>query len=195
MKVILVSGSPRIKGNTMAALKACAESIENNGIKTHLISLAGKKIEACQACGQCKKLGYCVLKDDFAPILDEVKNSRGFVIGAPVYFGTARGDVMNLLQRLGMVSRGGEKFLKHQIGGPVAVARRGGQTASIQEMLMFYFINGMTVVGADYWNMLFGGAPEEVLNDREGMENILEFGKNIARLIKLEANAKPEKQL
>ncbi len=189
MKVVLIIGSPRIKGNTMAALTSCAEAIENNGVKAQIISLAGKKIEGCIACGQCKKLGYCVLKDDFTPILEEVKGSQGLVVGAPVYFGTARGDMMNLLQRLGMVSRGGEKFLQHMVGGPVAVARRGGHTASIQEMLMFYFINGMTVVGANYWNMLFGGAPGDVLADQEGIENIREFGNNVARLVKLEAKA------
>lgn len=189
MKAVLISGSPRAKGNTMAVLNTCGEVLKTEGIKPCLISLAGKKIQGCVACRRCKELGYCALQDDFNPILQEIKEAQGLIVGAPVYFGTARGDMMNLLQRLGMVSLSKEKFLKHMVGGPVVVGRRGGHTASIQEMLMVFFINGMTVPGGNYWNMLFGGAAGEVMQDEEGLENARAFTENVARLIKLEAAA------
>lgn len=191
MKAVLISGSPRPKGNTVDVLAACAKALEEEGVETVSLSLAGKKIEGCIACNRCKQeQGHCALAgDDFEEILEQVKTAKGFIIGAPVYFGTARGDVMNLLQRLGMVSKGGDHFLERMVGGPVAVGRRGGHTSTIQELLMFFFINGMTVPGSNYWNILFGKGQGEALKDDEGMSNVVYFAKNVARLLKLEAGA------
>jgi multimeric flavodoxin WrbA len=190
MKAILLSASPRAKGNTMDILNVCAGAMRAKGVATNIISLAGKKINACVACGKCSDgLGRCAINDDFQPIAEEIKPARGFIIGAPVYFGTARGDAMNFLQRLGMISRSGDNFLARKVGGPLAVARRGGHTATIQEMLMFFFINGMTVPGADYWNMVFGRLPGEAIQDEEGVKTAFTFAENTARLIILEENA------
>ena len=183
-KVLLISGSPRSEGNTFQVLSECAKVIKDNGLEAEVITLAGKKIESCIACGKCAELKKCVLKDDLNDILTKVKEAEGFIVGSPVYFGTARGDIMSLLQRIGMISKSTDKFLSWKVGGPIAVARRGGQTASIQEMLMFYLINDMIVPGSTYWNMVFGRNPGEVWEDAEGMETIRRFGENVANLIK-----------
>jgi multimeric flavodoxin WrbA len=90
---------------------------------------------------------------------------------------------MCALQRIGMVSKAGDKFLSRKVGGPIAVARRGGHTATIQEMLMFYLINDMIVPGSDYWNMAFGRMPGEVWDDKEGVEVIQKFAENVAWLV------------
>jgi multimeric flavodoxin WrbA len=186
MKIVLICGSPRPHGNTAQTLAACAKTLESQGLETKIISLADKKIASCVACYSCKGGdGHCAIQDGFNEIADEVATADGLIVGAPVYFGTARGDMMCLLQRLGMVSRGGPKFLKGMVGGPIALARRGGATVAIQEMLMFYFINGMIAVGADYWNMLFGGIEEgSVHQDTEGMNNIQVFANNVADVVK-----------
>lgn len=180
-KVILVSGSPKKEGNTMIALEKCAAKIREQGCDTEILSLAGKKIEACTACGGCFAAGVCVLKDEVNEIADKIRKAEGFIVGAPVYFGTARGDLMNLLQRVGYMSR--RKDLAWKVGGPIAINRRGGSTATIQEMLMFYFINEMIVPGSTYWNILFGGPPGEVLKDEEGIRTVERFGENVAKLI------------
>ncbi len=182
--VYLLSGSPKPEGNTMTVLAACAEAIRAAGVETALESLAGRKIESCVACGRCAAGKRCVLDDDFAPILEAVRKADGFVVGAPVYFGTARADLMAVLQRVGMVSRSTDRFLARKVGGPVAVARRGGHTASIQEMLMFYLINDMIVPGSTYWNIVFGRTPGEAREDREGMETVRRFGENVGWLVK-----------
>ena len=117
-------------------------------------------------------------------IIEALRKAEGFIVGAPVYFGTARADVMNCLQRIGMVSRSSDKFLSWKVGGPIVLGRRGGHTATYLEMLMFFFISEMIVPGSTYWNMVFGGREKgEALEDKEGIEVIERFAGNVARLI------------
>ena len=182
-KVVLLCGSPRPKGNTRQILEECKKVIEKEGVQAEIVSLAGRRIQACTACYRCDKEKKCILKDDFAPIMAKVKRARGLIVGSPVYFGTARGDVMNLLQRLGMVSRSTDKFLAGKVGGPIAVARRGGHTLTLQEMTMFFMISDMIVPGSTYWNMVVGRNPGEALNDKEGMETVRHFAENVAKLV------------
>lgn len=185
MKVVLINGSPRKKGNTAYTLEECKNVIEKEGLKAEVISLAGLEIKSCIACYKCKGTNKCVLEDEGNNIMDIIRGAEGLIIGAPVYFGTPRGDLMNLIQRIGMVSRGNDKFLSWMVGGPVAVARRGGLASSYQEMLMFYFINEMIVPGSDYWNIVFGGRVEgSAKDDIEGIENMRKFSTNVAKLIK-----------
>lgn len=182
-RVVLLNGSPRPEGNTAAVVKECARAIEARGVEAEIISLAGKKIESCVACYKCQKNGRCSLDDCLNEIADKVRNAEGFIVASPVYFGTARGDVMSALQRIGMISRIKDRFLAGKVGGPIAVARRGGHTATVQEMLMFFLINDMIVPGSDYWNMVFGLHPGEALNDEEGMQTARHFAENVADLV------------
>lgn len=183
-KVLLMCGSPRPQGNTAQILKACSRVIEENGVGTEIVSFAGKKIESCIACGKCAQLKKCALNDGLNEMIEKIREAKGFIVGAPVYFGTARGDLMSALQRIGMVSRSSDQFLSWKIGGPIAVARRGGHTASIQEMLMFYLINDMIVPGSTYWNIVFGRTPGEAVEDQEGVATVQRFAENVAKLVK-----------
>lgn len=184
MRIVLLSGSPRPEGNTFQVVEECASVIREQDLEAEIISLAGMKIESCTACRRCAKEGNCVLDDGLAGIIDRIRDAEGFIVASPVYFGTARGDVMAALQRIGMVSMSTDRFLTWKVGGPVAVARRGGHTSTIQEMLMFFFINNMIVPGSTYWNMLFGKEPGEVWKDVEGINTVRVFAENVARLIK-----------
>ena len=184
MKVVLLSGSPRKDGNTVQALNVCARAIEANDVDTEVISLADKSIAGCIACNYCKKHGKCAIDDGLNEIIDEVKDAEGFIVGSPVYFGTARGDMMNAIQRISKVSYSSSRWLDGKVGGPIVVARRGGLTSTMQEMLMFYFINGMIVTGSTYWNIMFGAAPGEAMNDEEGIRTIITFGEKVADIIK-----------
>lgn len=183
-KVLMLSASPRPSGNTYQVLEECAKVIEDEGLEVEIIPLVGKNIRSCIACGRCGELGECSQKDELNEIITKIKESDGFIVGSPVYFGTARGDIMSALQRIGMVSMASDNFLSWKVGGPIAVARRGGHTATIQEMLMFFFINDMIVPGSNYWNMVFGHKPGQVQDDEEGMQTVRKFGYNVATLIK-----------
>jgi len=184
-KVILLCGSPRPKGNTMQVLEECVKVMAKSGVEGEIIPLAGKKIQACIACYRCAKEKRCVQEDDLAPIIERLrrKDVGGFIVGSPVYFGSARGDVMNALQRIGMVNRACDGFLSGKVGGPIAVARRGAHTATLQEMLMFFLISDMIVPGSTYWNMVIGRNPGEVWNDKEGIETVRHFAENVAKLV------------
>ncbi len=183
MKVIIWNGSPRKEGNTYQALQECVGVFAEAGIETELIQLGQMKIESCKDCRACAKLGRCAINDGFNEVIDKIRGAEGFIVGAPVYFGTARGDVMSGLQRLGMVSRYSGGWLYNKVGGPVAVARRGGQTMTLSEMLMFFYINGMVVPGGKYWNLLFAGPVGEVQKDIEGMENMRVFASHMAEVM------------
>jgi multimeric flavodoxin WrbA len=103
-RVVLLNGSPRPEGNTAAVVKECARAIEARGVEAEIISLAGKKIESCVACYKCQENGRCSLDDCLNETADRVRDAKGFIVASPVYFGTARGDVMSALQRIGMIS-------------------------------------------------------------------------------------------
>ena len=183
-KVLLISGSPKPDGNTAQLMNECGRLIREQGVEAEVVSFSEMKIESCTACGKCGESKVCSIQDGLNEIIDKLRASQGFIVGSPVYFGTARGDVMAALQRIGQVSKKSDQFLSGMVGGPVAVARRGGQTFTLQEMLMFFLINDMIVPGSTYWNMAFGRLPGEVWQDREGVETARHFALNVAKLVK-----------
>jgi multimeric flavodoxin WrbA len=174
-KVILLSGSPNAEGNTMQILRECAKTIEANGVETELISLAGMKLHDA--------MDFQSGDDGFDAVIEKIKGAQGLIVGGPVYWGTVRAQLMTALQRIAMASMQQGNFLSRMVGGPVAVARRGGSTAAIQEMLMFYLANDMIVPGSTYWNIVFGQTPGQALEDAEGMDTIRRFGENTAFLV------------
>lgn len=176
-KVILLSGSPNKKGNTMQILNECAKTIEENGVKAEIISLAGMNLKDYMNF----EGGY---NDGFDEVIEKVKNAEGLIVASPVYWGTARAELMTAIQRIAMASIKQGRFLSRMVGGPIAVARRGGLTSSLQEMLMFYLANDMIVAGSTYWNIVFGQKPGEALNDEEGIKTVKRFGENVAYLVK-----------
>jgi multimeric flavodoxin WrbA len=183
-KILLISGSPKADGNTAQLMQECSKVIRQTGVQAEVISLADKKIESCTACGKCAEIGECSLEDGLNDVIKALRGSQGLIVGSPVYFGTARGDVMAALQRIGYVSMKTDRFLAGKVGGAVAVARRGGHTFTLQEMLMFFLINDMIVTGSTYWNMVFGRLPGEVWKDQEGIDTVRHFAANVANLVK-----------
>jgi len=183
MKVLAISGSPRKGGNTDVLLKVALDVIGERGIKTEFISLAGKPLLTCTACGACRKEPRCILEDDFDPVFRKMLESDGIIIGSPVYFGSATAEIMALLDRAGYVARHNGNLFSRKVGGPIAVARRIGQNFTIAQLLMWYMINGMIVPGSSYWNIAFGRGKGEALHDEEGVRTIITFAENIAWLL------------
>ena len=137
MKKVIILASPRANGNTDILCRTCAEAIEKNGCEAEIVSFRGKSFKSCIACNTCKeKKGECAIKDDgLNEIIDKIKDAKGLIVASPVYFGTARGDMMSAIQRISMVSYGGDRFLSGMVGGPIAVARRGGHTGAPHVLL------------------------------------------------------------
>ena len=184
MRVLLLTASPRKGGNTEQVLDHCAKAIREEGLEAEIVSIGDKTIGSCIDCGYCKTHDCCSINDGLNDVIERIKDAEGFVIATPVYFGTARGDMMSAVQRIGYVAGRNGRWLEGKVGGPIAIARRGGHTSTLQEMLMVYFITGMTVPGSTYWNMIFGREPGDVQQDEEGMRTAWNFAKNVAHTIK-----------
>ena len=183
MKILAISGSPRVNGNTDQLLHVALDVLESRGIDTEFISLAGKSILPCTACVACRNEPRCIIEDDFDPIFRAMLESDGFIVGSPVYFGSATPETMALLDRAGYVARHNGNLFSRKVGGPVAVARRIGQNFTIAQLLMWYMINGMIVPGSSYWNIAFGRGKGEVMQDEEGVRTIRTFAENLAWLL------------
>ena len=187
MKALVVCGSPRFEGNTQKILEILCSSLREKGVEAELVLLCDKEIKPCTGCTKCKDLmdRTCVIKDDdFHAILEKIIESDAFIVGSPVYFGSATSQTTSLLHRVGYVSRTNDDFLAGKIGAPVVVARRAGANFAYAQLMFFYTINVMILVGSSYWNVAFGKKKGEVLSDREGIETVTHFAENVAHILK-----------
>ncbi len=183
MKILAISGSPRKGGNTDTLLKVALDVLNKKRIETEFITLSGKKILTCTACMACSNEPTCILEDDFDTIFRSMLDSDGFIIGSPVYFGSATAEIIALLDRAGYVSRKNGNLFYRKVGGPVVVARRIGQNFTFAQLLMWYMINGMIVPGSTYWNIAFGSHSGDVMKDAEGIKTIEAFAENLAWIL------------
>lgn len=175
-KVILLSGSPNKNGNTMQVLSECKKTIEENNIEAEIISLAGYNLADFMNAKEAKE-------DGFEEILKKIRTSQGLIVAGPVYWGTVRAELMTAIQRIGMDSFKNGKYLSRMVGGPIAIARRGGLTSSLQEMLMMMLANDMIIPGSTYWNIVFAQKPGEAEKDIEGINTVKRFSENVAYLV------------
>lgn len=196
MKVLLLNGSPRLNGNTEIALKEIATTLEKEGIETELIQVGNKAIRGCMACGGCRKIGECVFDDGVNEIVEKFANADGLIVGSPVYYASANATLVAVLDRV-FQSANFDKTMK--VGASVAVARRGGTTATFDQLNKYFTISGMPIASGQYWNGVHGTAVGEAVYDEEGLQQMRTLAKNTAFLIKSIALGKekfglPEKE-
>ena len=188
MKVLLINGSPRVKGCTFTALSEVAKALEENGIETEIAQIGNKAIRGCIGCGGCAGKGRCVFDDDVTnEMIAKIKEADGLVIGSPVYYSSPNGNLISMLDRLFYAAGG---FLVHKPAAAVASARRAGTTATLDDLQKYFTIKQMPVVSSTYWNMVHGSCPEDVLKDEEGLQTMRNLGKNMAWLLKCIENGK-----
>lgn len=183
MKAIGIVGSPRKGGNTEILTAHCLKAIEEEGIETELVSLAGLDIAGCNACGYCFENEGCSIEDDMQPIFEKMIAADAIIVGTPVYFSSATALVKGFLERVGYISRQRGGFAG-KVGGPLVVARRGGQNFTVAELLFWFHLMQIINPGSTYWNMAFGREKGEVEEDEEGMMTAWNFGKNVAKVCK-----------
>lgn len=196
MNVILINGSPHANGCTFTALNEVAKTLNNEGIATEIIHVGNKAVRGCIACRKCKTTGKCVFDDIVNEVAPKFKECDGIVIGSPVYFASANGTLVSFIDRL-FYSMTADKSMK--VGASVVSCRRGGNTATFDELNKYFTISNMPVVSSQYWNMVHGNTPEEVAQDAEGLQTMRMLGRNMAFLIKSirlgkEAYGLPEKE-
>ena len=184
MKVLLINGSPRRKGNTFVALSEAAKPLESNGIETEIVQIGVKPVRGCIACGQCKakQLGQCAFDDDICNrIAEKLDNIDALIVGSPVYYGQPNGSVLSLIQRL--FYSAGEK-VENKPAAAVCVCRRGGASAAFTTMNLPFQMMNMPVVTSQYWNIVYGREEGQAALDAEGMQTMRTMANNMAWLLK-----------
>ncbi len=187
MKVVAVNGSPRPEGNTFSLLSRVKETLIAEGISTEILQLGKKKIAGCMGCFKCFENAdrQCSVKNDiFNEIAGKVFDAEGVIIGSPTYFTDVSAETKAFIDRAGIVALANGRLLKHKVGAAVVAVHRGGGTHAFDTINHLYQMNQMYIVGSTYWNLGFGQNPGEVLNDKEGMENMADIGASMAHLLR-----------
>ena len=196
MKVLIINGSPRTGGNTEVALAEMQKIFREEGVEYEVVRAAERPVGGCMACQACKTIGKCVMKDLVNETAPKLEAADGVVVASPVYFASANGNLISFLDRL-FYSTSFDKSMK--VGCAVTVCRRGGNTATFDELNKYFTISEMPVVSSRYWNMVHGMMPGEAAQDEEGLATMRTLAKNMVFLMKSIALGKeqyglPEKE-
>ena len=181
MKVLILNGSPRPEGNTTIALREMEQIFQAEGVETELVQVGNRDIRGCVACGGCAKLGKCVFDDIVNELAPKFEACDGLVVGSPVYYASANATLVALLTRL-FYSTPFDKTMK--VGASVVVARRGGLSATFDELNKFFTISGMPVASSQYWNSVHGRLPGEAAQDAEGLQTMRALARNMTFLMR-----------
>ena len=181
MKVLIINGSPRVNGNTTVAVNELVKIFKEEGIDTEVVQIGNKAIRGCIACGSCREKGKCVFDDTVNELATKFEAADGLVVATPVYYASANGTVAACLDRL-FYSTHFDKTMK--VGVSVAVVRRGGFSATFDELNKYFTICGMPVASSQYWNSVHGTMPGEAQQDAEGLQTMRVLARNMSFLMK-----------
>lgn len=196
MKVLMINGSPHAKGNTSVALHEMEKTFKQEGIETEILHIGNKDIRGCIACYSCMEKGRCVFEDAVNEAASKFEACDGLVIASPVYYASANATLIAFLDRL-FYSTHFDKRMK--VGASVVAARRGGLSATFDELNKYFTISGMPVASSQYWNSIHGREPQEAVRDEEGLQTMRTLARNMSFLMKSIALGKekygmPEKE-
>ena len=181
MKVLLVNGSPHANGNTAIALQEMVSVFEQESIETEIVHVGNKAIRGCMACGACSTKGKCVFDDAVNELAEKFEAADGLVIASPVYYASANGTLISLLDRLFFSSQF-DKTMK--VGASVVVARRGGLSATFDQLNNYFGNCGMAVATSQYWNSVHGREAGEAHEDAEGLQTMRTLARNMTFLMR-----------
>lgn len=181
MKVLLINGSPNEEGCTYTALIEVERTLNKNGIETELLWLGNAPVANCVDCGFCRQQGRCVHDDAVNRVIDELDSISALVVGSPVYYASASGQLCSFMDRL-FHSCG--RRMAGKLGASVVSCRRGGASAAFDRLNKYFTISNMPIVSSQYWNQVHGNTPEEVMQDEEGLQTMRTLAENMAWLIK-----------
>ena len=181
MKVLMINGSPHSEGNTYIALHEMEKIFAEASIETELLHIGNKDVRGCIACNSCAQTGKCVFDDCVNEIAPKFEECDGLVIASPVYYASANATLIALLDRL-FYSTHFDKTMK--VGASVVVARRGGLSATFDELNKFFTISGMPIASSQYWNSVHGRVQGEAAQDAEGLQTMRVLARNMTFLMK-----------
>ena len=180
-RVLILNGSPHADGNTSVAIREMVNVFEAEGVETTTVQVGGKDVRGCIACGRCGQIGKCAFDDivnEIAPLFEE---ADGLVIASPVYYASANATLVACLDRL-FYSTPFDKSMK--VGASVVCARRGGCSATFDELNKYFTLSSMPIASSCYWNSIHGCAKGEAEMDEEGKQTMRTLARNMVFLIK-----------
>lgn len=181
LKVLILNGSPRINGNTSLALKEMEQVFHENGAETETVLVGNKDIRGCVACSSCYQTGKCVFNDIVNELAPKFEAADGLVVASPVYYASANATLIACLDRL-FYSTHFDKTMK--VGASVVCARRGGCSATFDELNKYFTIANMPIASSQYWNSIHGRMPGEAQMDEEGRQTMRVLARNMTFLMK-----------
>lgn len=181
MNVLMINGSPHKEGNTYIALHEMEKVFQAEGFETEILHIGNKAIRGCVGCRRCGELGRCVFDDAVNEAAEKFAKCDGLVVGSPVYYASANATPVAFLTRL-FYSCSCDNTMK--VGAAVAAARRGGLTATYDELNKFFAISGMPIASGQYWNGIHGQTPGQALEDAEGLQMMRTLARNMGFLMK-----------
>lgn len=176
MKVLMINGSPRNEGNTTIALEEMRKVFEKNSVEVEIIQIGQMAIHGCISCNYCYKNGKCAFNDIVNQLNEKFEKSNGLVVASPVYYASANGTLISLLDRL-FYSSNFDKRAK--VGASVVCARRGGCSSTFDELNKYFTISGMPLASSCYWNSIHGRKLGEAIDDLEGLQTMRELANNM----------------
>ena len=196
MKVLMINGSPRVDGNTSIALKEMEQVFLQEGMEVETVQVGNQAVRGCVACGYCGKNGKCVFDDVVNELAPKFEAADGLVVASPVYYASANATLIAVLDRL-FYSTHFDKTMK--VGASVVCARRGGCSATFDELNKYFTISNMPVAPSQYWNSIHGREKGEAVQDEEGKQTMRTLARNMSFLMKSIALGKeqfglPEKE-
>jgi multimeric flavodoxin WrbA len=187
MNVVAFNGSARRNGNTALLLKTVTGILEEEGIDTATVHLAGKSIQGCIACMKChrNKDRRCAVDTDFLnECIARMEAADGILLGSPTYFADVSTEMKALIDRAGMTAKANGDMYRRKVGAAVVAVRRAGAIHAFDSMNHFFLIGQMIVPGASYWNVGIGLDRGDVAGDTEGLQTMQTLGRNMAWLMR-----------
>lgn len=188
MRVLGISGSPHLEGNTAFAVRYALRILEEAGAQTEFISLAGRNIHPCDGCHQHRSSGKCVYEDDMTPIYEAMLRCDGMILGSPVYMGMVTGQMKVMMDRTVLFRSQGALRLSGKIGAGIACGgfRNGGQELTLQAIHTFFLQQDMLVIsdGPAYSHSgaaIVGKASEDAL----GLKTVENLARRMAKALGL----------
>lgn len=181
MKVLMINGSPHAKGNTYIALHEMEKIFQKEEVETEILQIGNKPIRGCIACNSCSEKGRCVFDDAVNEAAPKFEECDGLVVASPVYYASANATLIAFLDRL-FYSTSFDKTMK--VGAAIVAARRGGLSATFDELNKYFTICGMPVASSQYWNSIHGRAQGEAEQDGEGLQTMRTLARNMTFLMK-----------
>ena len=168
MKVLMINGSRREKGCTYTALHLIEQVLNQEGIETEILFVGKRAVN-----GEIDAL----VKE----AIEKMKEADGLVLGSPVYYASATGEIIAFLDRFFW---NGGAALRGKPAAVLASARRGGTTAALEVLNKYPTYMEMPLISSRYWNMVHGNTPAEVMQDAEGVQIMETLGRNMAWILK-----------